>query len=109
LKYIIFSIARKLLTRRLFHANEIFQSVLLHVRMLCERASGSKNGLGVGDYGIIMVKFNPSVTITLEDFCKKQNDNIDYALNQLYQLKEEVMNLAYDSCLVILKIFLKIC
>ena len=75
--------------------------------MLCERASGSKNGLGIGDYGIIMIKLDPAVTITLDIFCKKQDANIDYALNQLYKLKEEVMNLAYDSCLVILNILLK--
>ena len=36
--------------RRLFTANEVFQSVLLHVRMLCERASNSLDGVGVQDH-----------------------------------------------------------
>lgn len=91
---------RKYLRRRLFFANEIFQSVLLHVRMLCERASSSKNGLGIGDYAIIMVKYDPTVTMSLQEFCSKQDEQVDYALKQLLQLKEEVMNVTYDSCLV---------
>ena len=69
--------------------------------MLCERASGSKNGIGVGDYGIIMIKYDSTSTITLENFCKNQNENIENALNQLYKLKDEVMNITYNSCLVI--------
>ena len=93
---------RKFLTRRLFSANEIFQSVLLHVRMLCERGSGSRNGLGIGDYNIIMIKHDAFETMTLQDFCNKQNKQIDYALSQLIKLKEEIMNLAYDSCLVVI-------
>lgn len=86
--------------RRLFTANEIFQSVLLHVRMLCERASGSRNGIGLGDYAIIMISYDPSVTMQLTEFCQQQNEQMNTALNQLLKLKEEVMNITYESCIV---------
>jgi hypothetical protein len=70
--------------------------------MLCERASGSKTGLGIGDYGIIMVKYDSLVVMSLNEFCNKQNEQCNYALSQLRQLKDEVMGVAYDSCLVII-------
>ena len=86
--------------RRLFTANEVFQGVLLHVRTLCERASGSKNGSGVGQNAIKMIEFNSSITYTLNDFNTIQQIQIEKSLGQLRQLKEEIKNICYISCVV---------
>ena len=91
---------RELLRRRLFTGNEVFQSVLLHVRTLCERASGSADGIGVDENAIIMIKYDLSKTHTLEEFKSVQMIQIDEALLKLQLLKEEVIQLTYISCLV---------
>ena len=68
--------------------------------MLCERASGSRDGLGIGENAIILIKYDPSVTQSLDDFNALQNTQMQNALTKLKLLKEEVMNLAYISCIV---------
>ena len=92
--------ARVIITRRLFASNEVFQRVLLHVRALCERASGSLTGDGVQQYAITMLRYNATDTLNLSDFQAAQNAQIAHALSQLHCLKEEVMNLTYMSCIV---------
>jgi hypothetical protein len=91
---------RNTLKRRLFCANEVFQSVLMHVRMLCERASGSRYGVGDGQGSIIMIKYNDRLTYSLEEFCTQQQNQIGHALKQLTSFKETAMELIYDSCIV---------
>ncbi len=91
---------RNLLKRRLFCANEVFQGVLVHVRKLCERASSSRFGIGSGSSAIVMIKYNDKVTLSLESFCKQQQQQIDHSLQQLISFKEVVMELVYDSCIV---------
>lgn len=86
--------------RKLFTANEVFQSVLLHVRMLCERASNSLDGSGVQDHEIIMIKFDSTYTYNLEEFIQLQETQMDTALCKLNLLKEEIMKLTYISCIV---------
>ena len=90
-----------MLRRRLFSANEVLQSVLLHVRMLCERASGSKDGAGIDEHEIIMIKYDPNGTLNLDEFKRSQDIQIDIAYNKLKGVKEEIMNLAYVSCIVL--------
>ena len=68
--------------------------------MICERASSGKDGSGIGEHAIIMIKFDSSQTYTLEQFETIQNQQIDLALLKLELLKEEVMNLVYASCIV---------
>jgi hypothetical protein len=92
--------ARKFLQRRLFASNEVFQSVLLHVRMLTERASSSMDGLGVGENAIVMVKFDPYEVYELEGFRKMQDVQIGLALDKLKSLKAEIIKLTYISCIV---------
>ena len=92
--------ARTFLQRRLFTANEVFQSVLLHVRMLTERASGSIDGIGIGENAIIMVKFDPYEIYELEAFKSIQNVQIDVALGKLRMLKDDIIKLTYISCVV---------
>ena len=92
---------RDFLIRNLFTANEVFQRVLLHIRNLCERASGSKTGLGEDLHGITMVKFDASVTHTLQDFTRIQYEQIDLALEKLRAIKKEVIELAYVSSLTV--------
>jgi hypothetical protein len=72
----------------------------MHVRLLCERASGSRFGVGDGSSSIIMIKHNDKVTLTLEEFCRKQVNQINHSLDQLNSFKETVMDLVYDSCIV---------
>lgn len=92
--------ARTFLKRRLFTANEVFQSVLLHVRMLTERASSSADGSGDGEHAITMIRYDTSEIYELEDFKKIQYDQIDIALGKLQKLKEEIIKLTYISCVV---------
>ena len=93
--------AKTFLKRRLFTANEVFQSVLLHVRMLTERASSSFDGAGDGDHAITMIRYDTSEIYELEDFKQIQYDQIDIALSKLQQLKEEVIKLTYISCITV--------
>lgn len=101
------NILRDLLQRRLFTANEVFQSVLLHVRTLCERASNSLDGSGIGNHEIIFIKFDTSITYSLEEFTKIQDDQINLGLFRLNLLKEEVMKLTYIACVVSRIFYLK--
>lgn len=94
--------SREFLSRRLFSANELLQNVLIHIRSLCERASNSSNGRGLSDQTeIIMIKFDPEVTYTLDEFRVIQYTQIDLALQRLRALKEEIMNICYLACIVI--------
>ena len=95
-----FQFLSEFLKRRLFSANEIFQSVLLHVRDLCERASGSKTSITIIESEITMIKYDPNATLSLEDFNRAQNNQINFALRQLQAIKEEIMDLCYVSCIV---------
>lgn len=92
---------REFLKRRLFSANEILQNVLVHIRNLCEEASSSANGRGSNDQTeILMIRFDPSVTYTLDEFRSVQYEQIDLALHRLQALKEEIMNICYLACIV---------
>lgn len=74
---------------------------MLHVRDLCERASGSKTGLGEGRHAILMVKIDPNSTHSLGDFSRIQYEQIDHAFNKLKLIQQEVINLAYVSCITV--------
>lgn len=79
----------------------MFQKTLLHIRNLCERASGSKTGLGMGEHAILMVKIEPNSTHSLEDFSRIQHEQIDQAYNKLKLIQQEVINLVYVSCITV--------
>ena len=79
----------------------MFQSVLLHVRMLTERASGSRDGLGVGEHAITMIKFDTTEIYELEEFKKMQSAQIEQALVRLQLLKEEIVKLTYVCCVTV--------
>jgi hypothetical protein len=96
---------RDFLRRRLFTANEVFQSVILHVRMISERASSCKDGSGMGEHEIIMITYDSTQTYTLEQFEEIQDRQIELALSKLKALKEETMELTYASCIVIFELF----
>ena len=91
---------REYLKRRLFSVNEVFQSTLLYIRKLCERASNSRTGLGDGEHGITMISYDYAVTYQLDDFRTLQFRCVDASLTRLHALKEEIMDLAYASCIV---------
>ena len=88
--------------RRLFSANEILQNVLLRVRSMCEEALNSRNGKGLNsNTEIILIKYDPTVTYTLDEFRYIQLEQIDLAFERLKLLKNEIMNICYLSCIVI--------
>lgn len=81
-------------------ANEILQGCLVHVRKLCEAASGSLTGLGEGEHAISLVSLNKTQTLTLEDFMSIQAQQGDKALKQLNALRAKIINLVWESCAV---------
>ena len=86
--------------KSLFMANEILQGCLVHVRKLCESASGSLTGLGEGEHAISLVSLDKSQTLTLEDFMSIQAQQGDKALKQLNALRDKIINLVWESCAV---------
>lgn len=91
---------RAILYKSLFMANEILQGCLVHVRKLCESASGSLTGLGEGEHAISLVSLDKSQTLTLEDFMSIQAQQGDKALKQLNALRDKIINLVWESCAV---------
>jgi uncharacterized protein (DUF488 family) len=95
--------AKDFLARRLFSANEIFQRVILHVRMLCERASSYETVESpdkIDNKLILFITYDPNVTMNLSEFKDLQMNQIEDSLIKLYAVKEEIMNVTYISCIV---------
>eukprot|EP00105_Crassostrea_gigas_P038198 XP_019922346.1 PREDICTED: dynein heavy chain 6, axonemal [Crassostrea gigas] len=90
--------SRAVLYKTLFMANEILQGCLVHVRKLCEAASGSLTGLGEGEHAISLVSLDKSRTLTLEEFMSMQEQQGDKALKQLNALRDKIINLVWESC-----------
>ena len=84
----------------LFSANEVLQGCLLHVRGLCESASGSLTGVGEGDAAISLIVLNKTAALTLTDFMDAQRECAEKSLNQLNALKNKVVEIVYEACLV---------
>ena len=74
--------------------------MLLHVRALCEKASGSKTSITLNESEITMLRYDPNLTLTLKEFNRVQENQINLALNQLRAIKAEIMDLCYVSCVV---------
>lgn len=84
----------------LFCANEILQGCLLHVRSLCERASGSLTGYGVGENAIVLLDLKRKDCITLGEFISHQRVQGDIALKQLKAIENSVTDLVFEACAV---------
>ncbi|XP_055957039.1 uncharacterized protein LOC126821340 [Patella vulgata] len=86
------------LYKTLFIANEILQGCLVHVKTLCEVARGGcKNDKG--DMSIIsLVKLDKSKTLSLQTFKDIQKQQCSTALTQLNQLRENVIDIVWQSC-----------
>jgi hypothetical protein len=67
---------------------------------MCELASGSLDGLGMGDTAILLVKVDKSVMMTLSEFMGAQKYQGEYALNQLNALRKNVVDIVWESCTV---------
>ena len=91
---------RNLLCKRLFIGNEILQGCLIHVRSLCEAASGSLTGVGQGESAVTLIKLDKSVTLTLKEFKDVQRDQCEHALKQLNALRDKIIDIAWESCAV---------
>lgn len=99
---------RAVLYKTLFMANEILQGCLVHVRKLCEAASGSLTGLGEGEHAISLVSLDKSRTLTLEEFMSMQEQQGDKALKQLNALRDKIINLVWESCAVSFVVLLNV-
>ena len=88
------------LCRQLFSANEVLQGCLLHVRGLCEAASGSLNGVGVGQAAISLIDLNKNSTITLPEVMDMQEKQTEKAYHQLKALRKTVIDIVWESCAV---------
>lgn len=91
---------RGLLCKRLFLANEVLQGCLLHVRGLCEAASCSTDGLGVGHSAISLVNLDRSQTLTLKQFMEAQKNHGDAALKKINALRDKIVSIVWESCAV---------
>ncbi|XP_064622088.1 dynein axonemal heavy chain 6-like isoform X2 [Lineus longissimus] len=87
-----------ILTKRLFTANEILQGCILHVRGMCEAASGSLDGFGTGHAAIILVNVDKSIMQTLPEFMEVQRKQGEHALEQLNALRKNVVDVVWESC-----------
>lgn len=81
-------------------ANEVLQGCLIHVRSLCEAASGSLTGIGKGESAVSLIKLDKSLTMTLEEFKGVQHEQNDAAWKQLRALRDKIIDIAWESCAV---------
>lgn len=81
-------------------ANEVLQGCLIHVRSLCEAASGSLTGVGKGDSAVSLIKLDKSLTLTLEEFKVVQEEQTEIAWKQLSALRDKMIDIAWESCAV---------
>ncbi|XP_053375328.1 uncharacterized protein LOC123528107 isoform X2 [Mercenaria mercenaria] len=86
------------LYKQLFVANEVLQGCLIHIRSLCEAASGSLTGIGKGECAISLVKLDKSLTLTLDDFKDMQQTQNDEAWKMLNTLRNKIIDIAWESC-----------
>ncbi len=100
---------RLVLTRTLFCASEILQGCTLHVRRLCETASGSLTGLGEGQEAILLVTLDRKMCHTLDQFMDSQKQQIDVSLQKLQALRAKVVDLVWEACAVSTKLLLYPC
>ncbi|KAK3092231.1 hypothetical protein FSP39_000084 [Pinctada imbricata] len=90
--------SRDSLCKTLFVANEILQGCLVHVRKLCEYASGSLSGLGEGQSAVSLLRLDKHRTLTLTEFIEVQADQGKVALKQLNDLRQSIIDLVWESC-----------
>ena len=98
---------RVTLGKRLFIGNEVLQGCLIHVRSLCEAASGSLTGEGLGENAVSLIRLDKTVTLTLQEFKNVQRKQNEYALKQLNALRDKIIEIAWESCAV--SFFFSIC
>ena len=84
----------------MFVANEVLQGCLIHVRRLCESASGSLTGVGEGDSAVSLVNLDRQKTLTLEEFKQEQFSQGKIARDQLKTLREKIIEIVWESCAV---------
>ncbi|KAJ8308269.1 hypothetical protein KUTeg_013143 [Tegillarca granosa] len=71
---------------------------LIHVRGLCEAASGSLTGVGQGDSAISLIKLDRTQTFTLTEFKDIQQKQGAFALEQLNMLRNKIIDIVWESC-----------
>uniref|UniRef100_H3AD21 Uncharacterized protein n=1 Tax=Latimeria chalumnae TaxID=7897 RepID=H3AD21_LATCH len=88
-----------LMLKELFIVDVVFQSCLLYVRALCETASSSNGGLGLGDSAIIFVKLDRSRSYLLDEFYNVQRHQCKHAFGQIESLRNKIIEMIKQSCL----------
>lgn len=86
------------MSRTLFCANEVLQGALVHVRSLCEAASGSLTGVGEGAAAISLVRLDKTFTPTLDQFVATQQEQGLAALAMLAALHDTVVDIVGQAC-----------
>uniref|UniRef100_UPI00398F3748 dynein axonemal heavy chain 6-like n=1 Tax=Pristiophorus japonicus TaxID=55135 RepID=UPI00398F3748 len=91
--------SRLILLKQLFFADEIFLRCLCYIRDLCEAASCSNGGLGIGENAISFVKLDRTSSYSCEQFAEIQSEQREYALEQLFDLRYKIIQMVKESCL----------
>merc|ERR1739838_353510 len=71
-----------------------FLQCLCRVRVMCEQLSCSKNGIGVGDDGIMFFKYDSRKVFDLEEFCHIQADHVTVCMAQLKKFRNQICYMA---------------
>ena len=85
------------LTRALFPANQVLQGCLLHVRSLCEAASGGVDGNYHSTAQIVLVQLDNTQTMQLHDFVAVQQACCEAGLQRLMALRQTIVQIVWDT------------
>lgn len=100
MSWIIDPLCRIALGKKLFCANEILQGSILKLRQLIEQ-----NGSGC----ISLLRIEPGVTYSLDEFVKSQALQIDSSCFQLCRFREGVVSIVEETCMVCYTQFIAHC
>ena len=73
---------------------------LLEVRSICERACSSNASQNLGTTEICLITLDPKNTVWLADFMADQRQQCSLALDKLLALRDNVVRIAKNACLV---------
>ncbi|XP_071963333.1 dynein axonemal heavy chain 6-like [Antedon mediterranea] len=85
--------------RELFTANELLQRCLLHIQSQCETAaSSSQLAINMSDKAISLLNVDQRTTMNLDQFCVKQAEQCDEALNGLLKMRSKIVKVCWECC-----------
>ena len=93
--YLSGEIERELLTN-----TDALLLCLLHVRQICQCACPSNSYQNLGTTDVCLISLDPKETIWLADFMSNQKRQCSDALDKLLSLRDNIVNIAKQACLV---------